>query len=178
MAARMWARPPHRRSRSCFSDWAAAIRVAALDCAEEENHEVCRAYDVHFYPTFRVSTALPSVGGPALCPPSVLPRRDHRGGSRGTLAGAGVWLQLRGARVGPGPPLVLRPLWVVHTHARTPRAPTGAPRERGRRGLPTRWARGCSGAALTAWGAGLSTPSRPCPAGPFPPARGRARLSQ
>ncbi|XP_044898665.1 sulfhydryl oxidase 2 [Felis catus] len=34
-------------------DWAAAIRVAALDCAEEENHEVCRAYDVHFYPTFR-----------------------------------------------------------------------------------------------------------------------------
>ncbi|XP_029776868.1 sulfhydryl oxidase 2 [Suricata suricatta] len=41
------------RSCSCFSDWAAAIRVAALDCAEEENHEVCRAYDIHFYPTFR-----------------------------------------------------------------------------------------------------------------------------
>uniref|UniRef100_A0A452VDR7 Sulfhydryl oxidase n=1 Tax=Ursus maritimus TaxID=29073 RepID=A0A452VDR7_URSMA len=49
---------------SCFSSqasplsgreeyWAAAIRVAALDCAEEENHEVCRAYDIHFYPTFR-----------------------------------------------------------------------------------------------------------------------------
>ncbi|XP_058549515.1 sulfhydryl oxidase 2 isoform X1 [Neofelis nebulosa] len=36
-----------------LGDWAAAIRVAALDCAEEENHEVCRAYDVHFYPTFR-----------------------------------------------------------------------------------------------------------------------------
>ncbi|XP_025779554.1 sulfhydryl oxidase 2 [Puma concolor] len=53
VSARMRARPPHRRSRSCFSDWAAAIRVAALDCAEEENHEVCRAYDVHFYPTFR-----------------------------------------------------------------------------------------------------------------------------
>ncbi|XP_007945230.2 sulfhydryl oxidase 2 [Orycteropus afer afer] len=34
-------------------DWAAVIRVAALDCAEEQNHEVCRAYDVHFYPTFR-----------------------------------------------------------------------------------------------------------------------------
>uniref|UniRef100_A0A8I3RTM9 Quiescin sulfhydryl oxidase 2 n=2 Tax=Canis lupus familiaris TaxID=9615 RepID=A0A8I3RTM9_CANLF len=34
-------------------DWAAAIRVAALDCAEEENHEVCRAYDIHFYPSFR-----------------------------------------------------------------------------------------------------------------------------
>ncbi|ELR61641.1 Sulfhydryl oxidase 2, partial [Bos mutus] len=34
-------------------DWAAAIRVAALDCAEEKNQEVCRAYDIHFYPTFR-----------------------------------------------------------------------------------------------------------------------------
>lgn len=40
---------------SLFPDWASAIRVAALDCAEEKNHEVCRAYDVHFYPTFRVS---------------------------------------------------------------------------------------------------------------------------
>ncbi|XP_023556009.1 sulfhydryl oxidase 2 [Octodon degus] len=34
-------------------DWAAAIRVAALDCAEEKNQEVCRTYDIHFYPTFR-----------------------------------------------------------------------------------------------------------------------------
>lgn len=38
-----------------LSDWAAAIRVAALDCAEEKNHELCSAYDVHFYPSFRVS---------------------------------------------------------------------------------------------------------------------------
>ncbi|XP_008588322.1 PREDICTED: sulfhydryl oxidase 2 [Galeopterus variegatus] len=35
------------------SDWAAAIRVAALDCADEKNQEVCRTYDIHFYPTFR-----------------------------------------------------------------------------------------------------------------------------
>ncbi|KFO21492.1 Sulfhydryl oxidase 2 [Fukomys damarensis] len=35
------------------ADWAAAIRVAVLDCAEEENQEVCRTYDIHFYPTFR-----------------------------------------------------------------------------------------------------------------------------
>ncbi|XP_039714725.1 sulfhydryl oxidase 2 isoform X2 [Pteropus medius] len=34
-------------------DWAAAIRVAALDCAEERNREVCSAYDIHFYPSFR-----------------------------------------------------------------------------------------------------------------------------
>ncbi|XP_040081672.1 sulfhydryl oxidase 2 [Oryx dammah] len=40
-------------SCSCFSDWAAAIRVAALDCAEEKNQEVCRTYDIRFYPTFR-----------------------------------------------------------------------------------------------------------------------------
>ncbi|XP_023392233.1 nascent polypeptide-associated complex subunit alpha, muscle-specific form, partial [Pteropus vampyrus] len=31
----------------------AAIRVAALDCAEERNREVCSAYDIHFYPSFR-----------------------------------------------------------------------------------------------------------------------------
>ncbi|XP_016078123.1 PREDICTED: sulfhydryl oxidase 2 [Miniopterus natalensis] len=35
------------------SDWASAIRVAALDCAEERNHEVCQAYNIHFYPSFR-----------------------------------------------------------------------------------------------------------------------------
>ncbi|XP_016835350.2 sulfhydryl oxidase 2 isoform X1 [Cricetulus griseus] len=40
-------------SHSCLVDWAAAIRVAALDCAEEKNQDVCRTYDIHFYPTFR-----------------------------------------------------------------------------------------------------------------------------
>ncbi|XP_042819447.1 sulfhydryl oxidase 2 [Panthera tigris] len=45
--------PTWRALAGDVRDWAAAIRVAALDCAEEENHEVCRAYDVHFYPTFR-----------------------------------------------------------------------------------------------------------------------------
>ncbi|KAM6170140.1 sulfhydryl oxidase 2 [Rhynchocyon petersi] len=39
-------------------DWAAAIRVAALDCAAEKNHEVCRAYGIHLYPTFRYFRAL------------------------------------------------------------------------------------------------------------------------
>ncbi|XP_039075561.1 sulfhydryl oxidase 2 [Hyaena hyaena] len=45
--------PTWRALAGDVRDWAAAIRVAALDCAEEKNHEVCRAYDVHFYPTFR-----------------------------------------------------------------------------------------------------------------------------
>lgn len=43
----------------CLVDWAAAIRVAALDCAEEKNQDVCRIYDIHFYPTFRVSPQQP-----------------------------------------------------------------------------------------------------------------------
>uniref|UniRef100_G1NZ71 Sulfhydryl oxidase n=2 Tax=Myotis lucifugus TaxID=59463 RepID=G1NZ71_MYOLU len=34
-------------------DWAATIRVAALDCADKSNHEVCQTYDIHFYPSFR-----------------------------------------------------------------------------------------------------------------------------
>uniref|UniRef100_A0A8C3X2S0 Sulfhydryl oxidase n=1 Tax=Catagonus wagneri TaxID=51154 RepID=A0A8C3X2S0_9CETA len=45
--------PTWRALAGDVRDWAAAIRVAALDCAEERNHEVCRAYDVRFYPTFR-----------------------------------------------------------------------------------------------------------------------------
>ncbi|XP_073077608.1 sulfhydryl oxidase 2 isoform X1 [Manis javanica] len=45
--------PTWRALAGDVRDWAAAIRVAVLDCAEERNHEVCRAYDVHFYPTFR-----------------------------------------------------------------------------------------------------------------------------
>ncbi|XP_037349542.1 sulfhydryl oxidase 2 [Talpa occidentalis] len=45
--------PTWRALAADVRDWAAAIRVAALDCADEKNHEVCGAYDVHFYPTFR-----------------------------------------------------------------------------------------------------------------------------
>ncbi|KAK2493861.1 hypothetical protein MC885_020890, partial [Smutsia gigantea] len=45
--------PTWRALAGDVRDWAAAIRVAVLDCAEERNHEVCRAYDIHFYPTFR-----------------------------------------------------------------------------------------------------------------------------
>uniref|UniRef100_A0A8C4MRE9 Sulfhydryl oxidase n=2 Tax=Equus asinus TaxID=9793 RepID=A0A8C4MRE9_EQUAS len=45
--------PTWRALAGDVRDWAAAVRVAALDCAEEKNHEVCRAYDIHFYPTFR-----------------------------------------------------------------------------------------------------------------------------
>ncbi|XP_054440135.1 sulfhydryl oxidase 2 [Pteronotus mesoamericanus] len=45
--------PTWRALAEDVRDWAAAIRVAALDCAEESNHEVCQAYDIHFYPSFR-----------------------------------------------------------------------------------------------------------------------------
>ncbi|XP_019612243.2 sulfhydryl oxidase 2 [Rhinolophus sinicus] len=45
--------PTWRALAGDVRDWAAAIRVAALDCAEEENHEVCSTYEVHFYPSFR-----------------------------------------------------------------------------------------------------------------------------
>ncbi|XP_027622063.1 sulfhydryl oxidase 2 [Tupaia chinensis] len=45
--------PTWRALAADVRDWAAAIRVAALDCTEERNQEVCRAYDIHFYPTFR-----------------------------------------------------------------------------------------------------------------------------
>nr|XP_004654139.2 sulfhydryl oxidase 2 [Jaculus jaculus] len=45
--------PTWRALAADVRDWGAAIRVAALDCAEEKNQEVCRTYDIHFYPTFR-----------------------------------------------------------------------------------------------------------------------------
>lgn len=47
--------PTWRALAADVRDWSAAIRVAALDCAEEKNQDVCRTYDIHFYPTFRVS---------------------------------------------------------------------------------------------------------------------------
>ncbi|XP_054583419.1 sulfhydryl oxidase 2 [Eptesicus fuscus] len=45
--------PTWRALAGDVRDWAATIRVAALDCAEKSNHEVCQAYDIHFYPSFR-----------------------------------------------------------------------------------------------------------------------------
>ncbi|XP_056136970.1 sulfhydryl oxidase 2 [Lampris incognitus] len=34
-------------------DWARAIRIGVLDCAQEENFHICKEYNIHFYPTFK-----------------------------------------------------------------------------------------------------------------------------
>uniref|UniRef100_UPI0037E73B37 sulfhydryl oxidase 2 n=1 Tax=Semicossyphus pulcher TaxID=241346 RepID=UPI0037E73B37 len=34
-------------------DWQQAVRVAVLDCAQEENFDVCKDYSIKFYPTFK-----------------------------------------------------------------------------------------------------------------------------
>lgn len=34
-------------------DWQEAIGVAVLDCAQEENFDVCKEYSIKFYPTFK-----------------------------------------------------------------------------------------------------------------------------
>ncbi|CAJ1069551.1 sulfhydryl oxidase 2 [Xyrichtys novacula] len=34
-------------------DWQQAISVAVLDCAQEENFDVCKEYGIKFYPTFK-----------------------------------------------------------------------------------------------------------------------------
>nr|XP_057927507.1 sulfhydryl oxidase 2 [Doryrhamphus excisus] len=34
-------------------DWRQAINMAVLDCAQEDNYDVCKDYDVKFYPTFK-----------------------------------------------------------------------------------------------------------------------------
>lgn len=39
-------------------DWELAIRVGAMDCAEEKNFAACADYGIHFYPTFRFFKAL------------------------------------------------------------------------------------------------------------------------
>ena len=52
-----------RRSRSLLlhlisllslSDWRPALNLAALDCAEETNSEVCRDFNIPGFPTVRV----------------------------------------------------------------------------------------------------------------------------
>ncbi|XP_014863899.1 PREDICTED: sulfhydryl oxidase 2-like [Poecilia mexicana] len=39
------------------SDWHEAIAVAVLDCAQEENFEVCKEFSIKFYPTFKFFVA-------------------------------------------------------------------------------------------------------------------------
>ncbi|KAJ8379777.1 hypothetical protein SKAU_G00005550 [Synaphobranchus kaupii] len=34
-------------------DWEQAIRIGVLDCAHENNFDVCKLFGIHFYPTFR-----------------------------------------------------------------------------------------------------------------------------
>nr|XP_006014224.1 PREDICTED: sulfhydryl oxidase 2-like [Latimeria chalumnae] len=45
--------------KSCLSsfplDWEPAIKIGVLDCAEETNYELCKEYDIRFYPSFRVA---------------------------------------------------------------------------------------------------------------------------
>lgn len=48
-------------------DWQEAIGVAVLDCAQEENFDVCKEYNIKFYPTFkffRAHAALTDRGTP------------------------------------------------------------------------------------------------------------------
>uniref|UniRef100_A0A672GVQ4 Sulfhydryl oxidase n=1 Tax=Salarias fasciatus TaxID=181472 RepID=A0A672GVQ4_SALFA len=37
-------------------DWRPAVGVAVLDCAQEENYDVCKEFNIKFYPTFKVSS--------------------------------------------------------------------------------------------------------------------------
>ncbi|XP_059849657.1 sulfhydryl oxidase 2 [Hypanus sabinus] len=41
-------------------DWEMAIRLGAMDCADEKNFATCTEFGVHFYPTFRYFKALAS----------------------------------------------------------------------------------------------------------------------
>ncbi|XP_023858539.1 sulfhydryl oxidase 2 [Salvelinus sp. IW2-2015] len=34
-------------------DWEHAIRIGVLDCAHENNFDICKEFGIHFYPTFR-----------------------------------------------------------------------------------------------------------------------------
>lgn len=38
----------------CLSDWQQVVSVAVLDCAQEENFDVCKEFGIKFYPTFKV----------------------------------------------------------------------------------------------------------------------------
>lgn len=85
---------------TCFPDWASVIRVGALDCAEEQNHEVCRLYDVHFYPTFRVSRpdTLPATPGAGAGPSPTWAQPQEQPFAAPLMAGTGSWPA--GARLG------------------------------------------------------------------------------
>ncbi|XP_006900700.1 PREDICTED: sulfhydryl oxidase 2 [Elephantulus edwardii] len=65
--------PTWRALAGDVRDWASAIRVAALDCAAEKNHEVCWAYGIHVFPTFRFFRAFTQ---------TFTPGEDFRGSER------------------------------------------------------------------------------------------------
>lgn len=44
------------------SDWRPALNVAALDCADETNSEICRDFDIPGFPTVRVRDREGSAG--------------------------------------------------------------------------------------------------------------------
>ncbi|XP_032904793.1 sulfhydryl oxidase 2-like isoform X4 [Amblyraja radiata] len=50
--------PTWRTLARDVQDWELAIRVGAMDCAEENNFAACADYGIHFYPTFRYFKAL------------------------------------------------------------------------------------------------------------------------
>ncbi|XP_053329835.1 sulfhydryl oxidase 2 [Spea bombifrons] len=45
--------PTWRALAADIKDWEPVIRIGVLDCADEVNFEVCKKYNVQFYPTFR-----------------------------------------------------------------------------------------------------------------------------
>ncbi|CAL8343634.1 unnamed protein product [Lota lota] len=40
-----------------IKDWDTVIHIAVLDCAQDDNFDICKEYGVHFYPTFRYFAA-------------------------------------------------------------------------------------------------------------------------
>uniref|UniRef100_H3BBW7 Sulfhydryl oxidase n=1 Tax=Latimeria chalumnae TaxID=7897 RepID=H3BBW7_LATCH len=45
--------PTWKALASDVKDWEPAIKIGVLDCAEETNYELCKEYDIRFYPSFR-----------------------------------------------------------------------------------------------------------------------------
>uniref|UniRef100_A0AAY4EZ02 Sulfhydryl oxidase n=1 Tax=Denticeps clupeoides TaxID=299321 RepID=A0AAY4EZ02_9TELE len=52
--------PTWRALAGDVKDWELAIRIGVLDCAHERNFDICKEFEIHFYPTFRYFKAHPS----------------------------------------------------------------------------------------------------------------------
>lgn len=63
----LWGAEP--TSSSVPTEWRPAVILAAIDCADEDNQQVCSDFGITGFPTMKVRLCVPASGWASLCFP-------------------------------------------------------------------------------------------------------------